>query len=265
MKEMKIWIITDLEGVAGVFSFEECSSGKRYEIAKSLLTQEVNAAIEGALEMGAKEILVVDSHGPGGIRIEELHPEAKLLGGRPIPLPWGLEEGFDAAFIIGQHAMAGIEKAHLSHTMSHVNVQNIWLNGARIGEIGIIAAIAGYFDVPVVLVTGDEAACAEARNLIPNIKTVAVKKGITHGSAISVTPVKARKMIKEGAKEALKMIDKIEPYKVKAPIELIIEYSESGKRLAEILSQRPGLERVDGRTVRIRGEDLLEVLKKWRA
>jgi len=257
--------MTDLEGVAGVFSFEEHANpkGKWYDLSRKLLTQEVNAAIEGALEKGASEVLVVDGHGWGGVNIEELNPEAKLLSGRPLPLPWGLDKGFDAAFMIGQHAMAGTEKAHLSHSESHTAIQNIWINGVKAGEIAIVAAVAGYFDVPLVLVTGDKAACLEAESLIPGLETVVVKEGLSHGAAISVTPAKARMMIKNGAKNALARVGSIPPYKLKKPIELAIEFTEANKSSAETLSQRPGVEKIDARTIKIEKDDLLEALKIW--
>ncbi len=262
---MKVWIMTDLEGVAGVFSFDEHASpsGRWYDLSRKLLTQEVNAAIEGAIEQGASEVLVVDGHGAGGINIDELNPEAKLLGGRPLLLPWGLEKGFEAAFIIGQHAMAGVEKAHLSHTESHTAIQNVWINGARAGETAIIAAVAGCFNVPLVLVTGDRAVCLEAESLIPGLETVAVKEGLSHGAAISLTPIKARRMIKEGARKAMVKARSIMPYKLKAPIELVVEFTEENKSSAEILSKKPNVKQVDARTIKIEGSDLLEALQRW--
>jgi D-amino peptidase len=263
--KMRVWIMTDLEGVAGVFSFDEHASprGRWYELSRKLLTQEVNAAIEGALELGAEEILVVDGHGPGAVNIEELNSEAKLLAGRPLLIPWGLEKGFDAAFIVGQHAMAGVEKAHLSHTESHTAIQNVWINRMKVGEIAIVAAVAGHFNTPVVLVTGDKAACLEAEALIPRVETVAVKEGVSHGAAISVTPTKARKMIKESAKAALMKVKDTIPYKVKTPIELTVEFTEESKSSAELLSKKPYSTRVDTRTIKIEGNNILEVLQRW--
>ncbi len=262
---MKIWIMTDLEGVAGVFSFDEHVSpkGRWYDLSRKLLTQEVNAAVEGALEQGAKEVLVVDGHGWGGVNIEELNPEAKLLAGRPLLLPWGLEESFEAAFMIGQHAMAGVEKAHLSHTESHTAIQNVWINGVKAGEIAIVAAVAGYFDVPLVLVTGDKAACLEAEALIPGLETVAVKEGLSHGAAVSVTPVKARMMIKEGVKKAMLKTSIIPPFKVEKPVELVVEFTEENKSSAETLSKRTGVKKIDNRTIKIEENDLLEALERW--
>ncbi|MBO3803433.1 MAG: M55 family metallopeptidase [Candidatus Brockarchaeota archaeon] len=265
MGKLKVWIMTDLEGVAGVFSFEghASSKGRWYDLSRRLLTQEVNAAIEGALEVGGSDVLVVDGHGEGGINAEELNPEARLLSGRPLLLPWGLEKGFDAAFIIGQHAMAGVEKAHLSHTESHVSVQNVWINGKKVGELGMIAAIAGYFGVPLVLATGDRAACIEALSIVPGIETAAVKEGLSHGAAVSISPARSRSLIKEKARAALLKKDEIKPYKVRPPVELTVEYTEAYKASAEHLASKPWAEKVDARTVRIRDEDLLEAFGKW--
>jgi len=263
--EMKIWIMTDMEGVAGVFSFDDHASpqGRWYDLSRKLLTQEVNAATEGAFSAGASEILVVDGHGAGGVNVEELDNRARLLAGSPMPLPWGLDGAFDAAFIVGQHAMAGTERAHLSHTESHTSIQNVWMNGKRIGELGIVAAVAGHFDVPTVLVTGDRAACMEAKSIIPQVVTVVVKEGISHGAAMTVTPIEARRLIKEGAKSALAKIDAMKPYRLQSPVELKVEFTEAYKGSAENLAMKPHVEKVDTRVVRTEGADVLEVLRRW--
>ncbi|MGQ9514806.1 MAG: M55 family metallopeptidase [Thermoproteota archaeon] len=265
MGKLKIWIMTNLEGVAGVFSFDQHASfrGKWYDLSRKLLTQEVNAAIEGAIEVGVDEILVVDGHGDGGIDADELNSDARLLSGRPLMLPWGLDRGYGAAFIIGQHAMAGVERAHLSHTESHTSIQNVWINGRRIGELGIVVAVAGYFEVPTVLVTGDKAACIEAISIIPEIETAPVKEGLSHGAAISISPVRSRSLIKEKAKAALLKKNLIKPYKIQKPIELVIEYTEAYKASAEYLAAKPSVEKVDARTIRIVEDDLLVALGKW--
>lgn len=253
-----------MEGVAGVFSFDDTfPDGRFYSLSRHLLTQEVNVAIEGALELGATEILVVDGHGQGGVNIEELNSEAKLLAGRPLFFPAGLDDTFDAVFAIGQHAMAGVEQALLSHTISHTSIQNIWVNGKKVGEFEIFAAVAGLYEVPTVLVTGDKAACVEAMSIIPQVEAVALKEGVSHEAAISLSPIKARQLIKNGAKKALTKINEIKPYKLQSPIELTIEFTESFKKSAETLSSKPYVKKVDARTVRIEGSDLVEVLHKW--
>jgi len=264
-RDMKIWIMTDMEGVAGVFSFDDHASpqGRWYDLSRRLLTQEVNAAIDGAFGAGADEILVVDGHGAGGVNVEELDDRARLLSGRPIPLPWGLDGAFDAAFIVGQHAMAGTERAHLSHTESHTSIQNVWMNGRKIGELGIVAAVAGHFNVPTVFVTGDRAACTEAKSIIPQVEAAVVKEGIGHGAAISMTPNEARRLIREGAGSALAKIGAIKPYKIQPPVELKIEFTEAYKGSAEDLAMKPHVERVDTRIVRTEGTDVFEVLRRW--
>jgi D-amino peptidase len=265
MADLKIWMMTDMEGVAGVFSFDDHASpgGRWYDLSRRLLTAEINAAIEGAFDSGVSEILVVDGHGAGGVNIDELDHRAKLLGGSPLPLPWGVDGTFDAAFIIGQHAMAGTERAHLSHTESHTAIQNVWMNGRKVGELGIVSAVAGHFGVPTILVTGDRAACAEAKAIIPQVETVAVKDGLSHGAAMSITPAEARSLIKGGARAALAKMEGIGPYRLQPPIELKVEFTEAYKSSAETLSMKSHVEKLDARTVRTEGADVLEVLSRW--
>ena len=158
---MKIYIMTDLEGVAGVVDFESQTydTGKYYEKAKELLTAEVNAAVEGAMRAGATEILVCDGHGQGGIVPELIHPSAKLLHGRPIGRFWEIDSSkWDACFLLAHHAMNGTPDGNLNHTYSSKTIVKMLLNGTPIGEIGMNIYLAGWFGIPAVLITGDEAA-----------------------------------------------------------------------------------------------------------
>jgi D-amino peptidase len=258
-------MMTDMDGVAGVLSFDDHANrgGRWYDLSRKLLTQEVNAAVDGAFEAGVDEVLVVDGHGVGGVNIEELDIRARLLSGSPMPLPLGLDETFKAAFIVGQHAMAGTRLGHLSHTESHESIQNVWLNGKKHGELGIIAAMAGHFKVPTALVTGDRAACLEGKVLIPEVEAVAVKEGVSHGAAISVVPAEARRLIKEGAKAALAKSERVRPYILRSPVELRVEYTEGHKGSAEMMAQKPGARKIDARTISLEGTDVLEVIRKW--
>ena len=261
---MKVYIITDLEGVAGVVLKEQTTPGtKAYEEARLLLTREVNAAVQGALEGGASEILVNDGHDGGfNIVLEELHEEAKIVHGAPRPFSLaGLNETVDVVFLLGYHAMAGTENAVLDHTMSSTAIHNVYLNGKRIGEIGLMAALAGYFKVPVGLVTGCYKACQEAKELLGNIEVVVTKWGYGRSYAISLSPKKARKLIKEAAKKAIERAKKKEfkPFIVKPPIELKIEYNSSV--YADAMTNKLWIERVDSRTIICRGDDLIKVLK----
>ena len=206
---MKIYIMTDLEGVSGVVEFEDRRDESPRNIAlrqkySRLLAGEVNAAVEGAFAGGATEVLVDDSHGGGyTIDVELLDDRVRVLHGRERPrIMAGIDDTFDGMFIIGAHAMACTRGAVLYHTMS-VDTRQIRLNGRPIGEIGIFAFCAGAFGVPTLLVTGDAAACREASALVPRITTLAVKDGLSRYAAIAHSPAKARQMIREAAKQAI--------------------------------------------------------------
>jgi len=224
---MKIYMLTDLEGVSGVVGFDDYGGpeGRFHELARRLLTEEVNAAVEGMLETGKHEIIIWDGHGHGGINIENLHPEAKLIPRGPIPNTVGLDSSFDAMVIVGQHAMNHAPEGNLTHTYNHTGIDWMKLNGKFIGEMGIRMVMAGQYGIKTLLVTGDEAACKEAKKMVSNIETVAVKKGINRENAICLSPRKARGLIKDGAKRALERADEIDPYIVKPPYELQIRYT----------------------------------------
>ena len=232
---MKVIVFTDMEGAAGIISWDEfCDKeGRYFETGRRLATLEVNAAIEGLLEAGAEEIVVVGCH----CRVIEptlLHPAAKLLDGRPLDYPYGCDESFDAAAIVGQHAKSNTDGGHLCHTESF-STEEESINGVSVGEIGCLFLSCACFGVPTVMVSGDQAACDEARALVPNIEVAPVKWGIKRGSATGLTteenklfngaalhlhPEKARALIRESARLALKRKGKIKPFWIEPPYEL---------------------------------------------
>lgn len=216
---MKIYLMTDLEGVAGVLNRNDWvhMSSPYYEKAKMLLTMEVNAAIEGFFRAGATEVLVSDGHGAGGIQPELLDSRSLLLRGYPTGYPCGLTKDYDCAAWVGQHAKAGTPYAHIAHTGNH-HVIDLSINGISIGELGELAMCAWVLGVKPILATGDKAMCEEAELLLPGIETVSVKEGLTPGrgdectyeeynsrniAAIHKSPEKSRQMIEEGAFNAL--------------------------------------------------------------
>lgn len=217
---MKIYMMTDLEGVAGVLNRNDWvhPESYNYEKAKSLLTMEVNAAANGLFRAGATEILVSDGHGRGGIQPDLLDSRLELLRGYPSGYPCELNKDFDCIVWIGQHAKAGTPFAHIPHTGNHY-VIDLSINGISIGELGQLAMCAGVMGVKPILATGDKALCKEAKQLLPGIETVTVKEGLMSGrgdectyeeynsrniAAIHKSPAKAREMIEEGAYRALK-------------------------------------------------------------
>lgn len=263
---MKIYMVTDLEGVGGVVRNEQASGeGAEYEVARSLLTKEVNAAVQGALDGGADEVLVLDGHGARSAYnfiYEELHEEAEYIMGAP----WddylsGLDASCDGSFFVGFHAMAGVRHGVLDHTMSSAAVQQITVNGEAMGELGLCAAVAGHYDVPVVLATGDRALCDEARALLGDqVETVATKVGLGRTSARMRHPAKIRAEIEEKAKAAIGKLKKVEPLKVEGPVEIRITFSQTAHADGP---KGAGKERVDAKTVAYRGRDIIDAVRNW--
>ena len=264
---MKVFISCDIEGVSGVVSSATQTSpeGKDYGRARELMTAEANAAIAGALKAGATEIVVNDSHGPmTNILIEKLDPAATLVTGAPKPLSMmqGIGPDFQAVMFVGYHSMMGTSGV-LSHTISGASVANIWVNGIPVGETGINAGIAGYFGVPVVLVTGDDEVSKEARTLLPGVRTATVKWAVTRQSARCLPPAKARQLIEEEAEKALRDLASAKAWLPSSPVTFKIEFKDSG--LAENAARMPHAEVLDPRTVSFTADDYLTAFKGLRA
>jgi D-amino peptidase len=259
---MKFFILTDLEGTACVYSWKQTGPEgnlEEYKQAKIWMTEEVNSCIEGILEIVKNpEIVVWDGHGPGGIELSVLHKEAKIAT-RGLRCPYTLDEGYDAMIMIAQHAKAGTPDANLCHTYSSRYVYRYWLNGKEIGEIGLRAYLAGYFNIPVILVSGDEAACNEAKELINNVVTVSVKRAIASEIVISSTPEKAREMIKDGIKKAIENMKKIKPLKISPPYVFRAEFLSSGT-VYHYTGLNKEIKKINEYTIEIKGENFLDVV-----
>jgi len=264
---MKVFISADLEGIAGVVHGEHVlRNGREHDRARKLMTAEVNAAIEGALEAGAQKIIVNDSHGTmRNIIPEELHEKAELITGSPKPLSMmqGIDSSFNAAFFIGYHAMPSSFPAVMGHTYFGRVVYNVRVNGQPMGETGINAALAGYFNVPVVLVTGDQTVTAEACQLLGNVETVTVKEAIGRYAAKCLSPVEARRRIREAAKNALSRLNEMEPFKLSSPVTFEVDFIHAG--MTEMALMIPGVEKRNARTVTFTFDDLLTAFKAFRA
>ncbi len=262
---MKLLICTDIEGVAGVVSAatQITADGCYYDAAKKLLTAEVNAAVEGALTAGADEILVFDGHGSGAIHFESLHPEVQLIHGRPL-IPFvqllKLLSDCDATIMIGQHAMAGVADGNLNHTQSSASIDYYKLNGQKIGEIAQWSLATGAYEIPMLFLAGDKAACAEAEALIPGVKTAAVKTGLGRHCAISLSPARAAAMIKAGVETALRQHQQepVNPLKLKAPF--ILEKRFFHTETVDSILNDPRYKKIDNQTVQISGNNILDVI-----
>jgi D-amino peptidase len=221
-KPKKIYIITDLEGASGVYKFAQA-----YETdtplaikAREYFMGDLAAAVRGLRDGGATEILVLDGHGNQAILPHLMEPGAKYLTGLPRPDGIiGLDESFAGIVWVGQHAMMGAPDGVLHHTQSSRAENRYWYNDVESGELAQVAAIAGHFDVPPILVTGDEAACREAKQFFGDAcVTVAVKKGVARESAILYPFEETHRAIYEGAKQAMAAIPHCKPYKITTPI-----------------------------------------------
>src|SRR6266567_2147933 len=230
---MRVHIISDIEGVAGIVKWSQAGGDQPlYHEARKLYTQEINAAVRGAKSAGAKEIVVMDCHGAGGewtfnsLVPDKLDPACEYV----VQNDWTeytefLEEGCDAALFVAMHAKAGSPDGVMSHTVSGQAWRELHFNGTSVGETGINAALCGSWDCPVLLVTGDDAVCREATELLGDgLTTVSVKKGLGRFSARNLTPARAREAIEDGAKNALKNLDAVQPYEPGRPCEIRIEF-----------------------------------------
>ena len=238
---MKIYLMTDIEGVAGVLDHKNwCSPDSRnYETAKEFLTMEANAAIEGFFEGGATAIVVADGHGPGAINVKLLDPRVEIMRWWP-PGPWplGLDRSFDAIAWVGQHAKSGTARSHLAHTQGFAYL-DLSINGISIGEFGQLAMCASELGVRAIFAAGEKALALEAKKLVPGIETVAVKRGLNtsfgdkltteeyrelNKAAIHLHPVKARELIRAGARRAVERAqrEKFGIIRLKAPFRRVI-------------------------------------------
>ena len=257
---MRIHVISDLEGVSGIVKGPQTKGGApMYEESRRLYTEEINAVVRGAKAAGATEIVVMDCHGAGGewsfnsLLPELLDPSCEFV----VQEKWTeytefLEKGCDAALLVGMHARAGVRAGVLNHTVSGADYYNLRFNGVLVGEVGIHAALCGTWDCPVLLVTGDEAVCAEGRMLLGSgLTTVAVKRGIGATSARQVAPVRARELIEDGARRALSDLKAVAPWDPGRPCEITAEFKHTVA--PDALRFRPGVHRVDDRTISVAG------------
>jgi D-amino peptidase len=259
---VRVHIISDMEGVSGIVKWEQTSGGEAlYEEGRRLYTEEINAAIRGAKAAGATEIVVMDCHGAGkGWTFNSLLPELLDPGCEwVVQNQWTeytefLEQGCDAALFIGMHPRAGSELGGMSHTISGSQFQNLWFNDDLVGETGINAALCGTWGCPVLLVSGDDAACAEGRELLGDgLTTVQVKRATGRFSARNLPPVRARELIEDGAKRALKDLKAVAPYDPGRPCAIRVQYTSPD--LVYKFRYRHGVEVVDSRTIVSRADD----------
>jgi D-amino peptidase len=262
-KKMKIYISADMEGVVGVVTQEQLGpSGFEYQRAREFMTEEVKAAIDAAFEAGATEIVVSDSHGNGqNLLIEKLPRNITLVRAfpRPLTMMQGIDETFDGVIFLGYHTSTTNPQGVRAHTMSSANLADARLNGVSMPEAGLNAAIAGYFNVPVIMISGDDAIVKEASALLGDIEGAVVKWAYGFHSARTLMPEAAYELIRQKVKHAIGRIKDFKPYKIKAPVQLDVRFKNY--RPSEVLSYLSIVERTDSHSVRFIGKDMIEVSK----
>jgi len=225
---IRIYIVTDLEGASGVYKFAQTRDpgNPLGETAKEYLMGDIAAVVKGLKAANVSEIVVLDGHGSQAFVPHLMAPGAKYITGKPRPGPLTcLDDSFDGLIQLGAHSMMGTPGGVLAHTQSSRSENRYWYNGVESGELAQCAAIAGYYDIPTIMVTGDEAACREATKFFgPDCVTVSVKKGITREAAILYPFDETRQALWEGAKRAVAAIGKCKPYKLSLPIRAKKEY-----------------------------------------
>jgi D-amino peptidase len=245
---MHIHIITDLEGISGVTDIEQMEFfSEGYEYARKRLMMDTNAAIRGAFKGGADTVTVTDGHARGQNFIDQML-EPRALKINLIDLyKQGMHKQVDALMFVGTHAMAGTMNAFLDHVQSSVSWYNYYINGIKCGELVQGGAFFGAYGAPVIFASGDEAACQEAKHFFKDIEVAAVKKAICRNKAESYDLDLCEKIIEENASKAISLIGKIKPFIVSEPLEIKVDFTRTD--YCDNASERPGIERVNARTV----------------
>jgi D-amino peptidase len=266
--QLKVFVSVDLEGIWGVVHPEQTSAEYGgYAAACTWMAEDVNAVVQGLFAAGAGEVVVNDSHGSmRNLRANELDPRASLVSGTPKPLSMmqGIDGSFAACVFVGYHARAGSLAAVLDHTISGATVRAIRINGREMPELGINGALAGYFRVPVIMVSGDQETCLQAKAILgEGIVTAAVKEGIGRTAARLLPANEARQLLRDRAKEALAKTERIPCFTIDAPYHFELEFLRSSQ--SELPLLLPQVKRLDARSVAFSAADLLEGFKLMRA
>jgi len=261
-RTMKVYLATDMEGISLIWKPEQVSrdQGAEYEYGRRQATADVNAAIAAAYEAGATRVVGQDGHGPSSLLWDEIDPRAEIERiahtGRLQP---ALDESFDALLQVGRHAMAGTPMAFLDHTQSSMHWFSYKLNGVEYGEIAQEAFYAAAFGVPFVFCSGDRAACEEAARPFPGVVTAEVKTAVKRNAARCLSGEVARSRIRQGVLEALGKVKTFKPVKLQTPITVELTLYRTDM-IDEYMSRR-GIERIDGRTLRMTVTDQRDILR----
>lgn len=258
---MNIFIFADIEGISGIYSRDQVlPDGRRFNEGREFLTADINACAEGCKAAGADKVVVRDGHGGGfSVKWEKISSavDEVICGLGGDDRFEGIKD-FDGVILLGYHAMAGTRGGVLEHSMSSSGIQNYWINGVKSGELAIDAGIVGEKGVPVIMVSGDDKVCAEAKSLIPWAKTAQVKKGLSSFGASLLPPDVAREIVRNTAEDAVKSIKSMKSLVYKTPITLRVENVE--RVPIPNAHAKPFMKIIDGRTYEITADTVEEAL-----
>ena len=259
-QKLKVHISVDMEGVGGVVTGEQLGpTGFEYGRFREFMTREALAAIEAAKGAGATEIVVADSHGNGqNLLIDQFPLDVRVIRSWPrrLGMVAGVDDNVDAAIFIGYHAGTNNPAGVRAHTFSSANLTRVALNGVNATEGSWNAAIAGQFNVPVIMISGDDAAIAEVRKVVGNIEAAETKRSLGFHSANTLTPQASAALIGDRVRAALGRRGDFKPYKVQFPV--TVDVSFKNYMPAEVLAYLPLFERTDSHSVRFRATDMAE-------
>ena len=264
-RPLKIYISVDMEGIAGVVSGEQLGpTGFEYGRARQWMTDETLAAIQGARDAGATEFVISDSHGNGqNLLIDQLPNDVTIIRSWPRPLMMmeGIDSTFAAAVFIGYHSSTSNMRGVRAHTMSSATLTGVALNGTQMPEGGVNAAIAGHFGVPVVAISGDDAAVAEVSGIVGGapMEGAVVKRAISFHAAATMTPKAAQELIRAKVKTGVEKRAAIKPFTLRGSVTLDLSFKHY--RTAEILAYLSIVTRTDAHSIRFVGRNVLEVSK----
>jgi len=262
---MRVFLSSDIEGCAGISDWDQVRIGEpEFRLGRELLTGEVNAAIDGAVEGGAEHVLVNDAHSTmHNLHPGELRHGASYLSGahKPLYMMEGLDGTYDAVFMVAYHGSIGAERAILSHTYNPRAIWEVRLNGRPVGESALNALVALHHAVPVALITGDEATAEEARPCMPDVEAVVVKRSVTRFAAESLHPERARELIRAGARAAVGRVGRLAVPSIKLPATLEITFLTAD--MAEMATWIREVERAGARTVAVTGSDPLALYRTF--
>ena len=254
----RVFMIADAEGVGGVCRQDQTDpKDPKDPEMRQLLTGEINAAVQGFMDGGASEVVVWDGHdGSQTLSTLTIDPRAKLAMGE-IGLTMLMERKWSAIAFVGQHARADSRGGVMAHSYSSLGIQKILMNGSPVGEIETRAALAGWFNVPVAFLSGDQMAAEQLRAIVPQAEVAVVKEGLANYACISLSADAARQLIRQHAAAAIARLGSMRPYRIDGPVTFEIEYT-SRHALGPDAGLKPGSEVLDARTIRYRGKDFLE-------